>query len=87
MASQTILHDCEPEELARLIADAVADELRKVLEQKQRPRLVDRVEMAELATVSVTTLDGLVSAGKVPSVLIGRRRLFEPGKVIAALSN
>jgi len=39
---------------------------------------LDRHEAARLLSVSVRTLDQLVADGKVPSKLIGNRRLFSP---------
>jgi hypothetical protein len=41
--------------------------------------------MARLANIGVCTLDRLVSAKRIPSVLVGRRRLFDPDPVIAAI--
>jgi len=48
--------------------------------------LVDRPAMARLANIGTATLDRLVSSNRIPSVLIGRRRLFDPDPVIAALT-
>ena len=39
----------------------------------------------QLDGIGTATLDKLVSEQSIPSVLVGRRRLFEPSKVIAAL--
>ena len=81
-----ILRDCDPAELRDAITKAVAAELLKILADASAPRLVDRLKMAELAGIGTATLDNLVSAGKVPSVTVGRRRLFEPRQVIDAMT-
>lgn len=72
-----------PQELDRL-ADAVADRLAAKL--LDRPRLVDRVELARELGVSVPTIERLCAAGSIPVVRMGRRVLFDPAAVIAARS-
>lgn len=82
-----LLRDTEPDALASVVAEIVMDRLRPLLSEAREPRLVDRYRMAELLSVSVPKLDRLVSEGVIPSKLIGKRRLFEPAAVIAAVPN
>ena len=82
-----LFRDTDPDEFRRQLAAEIADQVRAVLADRFEPRLVPRCRMAELASIGTATLDNLVTAGKVPSVLIGRRRLFEPAKVIEALAS
>ncbi len=49
--------------------------------------LVSKSEIAKATTLSVRTLDKLVAAGKIPSVRVGTRRLFDPEAVTAALKS
>lgn len=48
-------------------------------------RLVNRQTMAQLVSISLPTLDRLVSSGEIPSMQVGTRRLFDPDAVVAAL--
>lgn len=66
----------ELEHLACLVADKLA----------KRPRLVDRVELRSLLGVGESTLDRLTKRGEIPSIRVGRRVLFDPDAVIAALT-
>lgn len=69
------------------LADAVA--LRLV---EQMPKaaptdtLVDEPKMAEICNVSQPTLQRMRTADKVPFVQLGRRILYRPEQVIAALT-
>lgn len=72
--------------LADMLADVVAKRVEAVLASRQR-RLVDRPTMAELANIGTATLDRLVAAKQIPSVLVGKRRLFDPDRVIDALAS
>lgn len=80
-----ILRDVDPEQLRAEIVSEVINALRPLLAEASEPRLVDGYRMAELASVSRPTIDRAVRDGLIPSVLMGRRRLFEPRKVIDAL--
>lgn len=81
-----ILRDIDPEQLRRdIVADVVAS-MREILAEQSQPRMVDRPRQAELLSMSLPTLDRLVSEDQIPSVTVGTRRLFVPEKVIAALS-
>lgn len=82
-----LLRDTDPDELrAAIVADLLA-ELRPLLAESSDPRLVGGDRMAELAGVSRPTIDRAVRDGLVPSVMIGRRRLFDPQRVIDSLAS
>ncbi len=85
MSEIIIMKRADIEDLARSIADVVAMRLEPLLETRQR-RLVDRIAMARMANIGTATLDRLVTSKRIPSVLINRRRLFDPDAVIMALN-
>ena len=66
-------------ELADAVADRVADRL------ANRPRLVDRVELANQLGVSVPTVDRLRASGRIPEIKIGSRIQFDIEAVLNAL--
>lgn len=68
-----------PAELDRL-AESIADRL------ANRPRLVDRVELARTLGLSVPTIERYTRSGKIACVRIGRRVLYAPDAVIESLS-
>ena len=84
MSKSLILEHVDVDVLAMRVADIVSKRMESVLGNRER-RLVDRPAMARLANIGVCTLDRLVSAKRIPSVLVGRRRLFDPDPVIAAI--
>jgi excisionase family DNA binding protein len=47
--------------------------------------LTDKPGLAKALTISIRSIDKLVSAGKIPSIRVGTRRLFDPEEVTAAL--
>jgi excisionase family DNA binding protein len=51
------------------------------------PLLVDCVELAPLLSVSVETVKRYTKCGRIPCVRIGRRVLYQPEAVIAALAD
>lgn len=69
-----------------MVAAAVARAMEPLLAQSAEPRLVDRVRMAELLSISTPKLDTMTTAGEIPSVKVGRRRLYQPAAVIDALA-
>lgn len=73
--------------LVASITAAVMKELRPTLSASSSPMLVDGDEMARLASVSPQLIDKLRAAGTIPSVMAGRRRLYQPDAVIDALAN
>ncbi|WP_237607401.1 DNA-binding protein [Roseimaritima sediminicola] len=81
-----LLRDTDADALAAMIAAAVADAVRPLLAESAEPRLVDRERMAALLSISVPKLDTMTAAGTIPSVSVGRRRLYQPAAVIDALS-
>ena len=81
------LQGIAPAELRAEITAEVIAALRLMLAEANEPRLVDGDRMAELIDVSRPTIDRAVRDGTIPSVKIGRRRLFEPRAVIDALAN
>lgn len=85
MSRSMILENLDADELVEKIAAAVVERVRDILTEAQQPRLADRRQMAMLAGVSEPTLDRLVRAERVPSILVGSRRMFRPTAVIAAL--
>ncbi len=85
MAESLIFKHADVESLAIALADNIAKRIEPMLVARQR-RLVDRPTMAELANIGTATLDRLVASKRVPSVLVGTRRLFDPDRVIDALS-
>lgn len=74
-----------PYKLIEAITAAVVAELRPMIEASTEPMLVDGDRMAELVGISRPNLDRLRAAGIVPSVSVGRRRLYRPDAVVAAL--
>lgn len=76
--------------IARL-ADAVVDRLAVTLRQTQAPQmpdgLLDEPAMAERLHISQQTLQRRRKAGDVPFVSCGRRVLYRPDDVIAALKS
>jgi hypothetical protein len=80
-----ILKNVDVDSLALALADIIAKRIEPMLVAQQR-RLVDRPTMAKLANIGTATLDRLVASKRIPSVLIGSRRLFAPDLVIEALT-
>jgi len=85
MSESLIFKHADVESLANALADAVAKRIAPLLAERQR-QLVDRPTMAKLTNIGTATLDRLVAANIIPSVLVGRRRLFDPDAVIDALN-
>ncbi len=85
MSKLIAIEHSDVDSLANAVADVIAKRIEPMLVARQR-RLVDRPTMAELANIGTATLDRLVSSKRVPSVLIGKRRLFDPDKVIDSLA-
>lgn len=85
MAETLMLKAADIDALADTLAEVIAKRVEAVLVSRQR-RLVDRPTMAELANIGTATLDRLVAAKQIPSVLVGKRRLFDPDRVIDALA-
>lgn len=81
-----ILRDIDPDALRRDIVDEVVTAMRELMTEHAEPRTVDRQRMAELLGISLPTLDREATEGRIPSIKIGTRRVFEPRKVIDALS-
>lgn len=85
MSTNIILQGVSVDELTAHITAAVMAELRPALTESTGPMLVDGDRMAELLGVSRPHVDRLRAAGTIPSVMIGRRRLYRPDAVIDAL--
>ncbi|TWU33886.1 helix-turn-helix domain-containing protein [Novipirellula artificiosorum] len=79
------LQDIDPDEFRRAIVSDVMRQLGSLLHESSEPRLVDGDRLAELLGVSRCSVDRLRADGKIPSVMIGRRRLYRPDAAIAAL--
>lgn len=73
------------------IAEAVADRLAEIQRSTQQPSvpdgLVDEPEMAKRLNISQQSLQRRRKAGVVPHVPCGRRVLYRPDDVIAALKS
>ena len=80
-----LLRDTDRADLVREITAEVVAAIRPLLAETQEPRLVDRHRMADLLGISVPMLDRLTSEAVIPSVMAGRRRLYEPRRVIDAM--
>ena len=83
--------DTSLDALLDVIVDRLADAVAVRLEAKQdkpaeRDGLVDEPAMADLAGVSPQTLQRQRKAGEVPFVRMGRRVLYRPADVFAALT-
>lgn len=75
-----------PRELDEL-ADRIAERLAERMGRNDGARLVDRVALAERLGVSVPTIERRQAAGELPCIRVGRRVLYDPAVVIAALSS
>ncbi len=82
-----LLRDTDPADFTEQIAAEFEALLRRVLAESTQPKLVDRNELARLLGVSIQTINRLVKDRMIPSVRIGKRRLFEARKVIDALTD
>jgi hypothetical protein len=85
VSKSLILEHADVDVLAMKVADVVTHRVESILGNRER-RLVDRPAMARLANIGTATLDRLVTAKRIPSILVGRRRLFDPDAVVDALS-
>ena len=81
-----ILDGLSRDELIRETVAAVVEALRPMLEQQPEPMLVDGDRMAEMLSISRSNIDRLRASSQIPSVMVGKRRLYEPQKVIDALA-
>jgi len=81
-----LLSGVDRDELIDELVDRLVQALRPVICESSEPLLVDGDRMAELAGVSRPTIDRLRADGSIPSILVGRRRLYSPPDVIDALS-
>ena len=84
---KVLLLNTSPEALQTNIAAAVVAAIKPIISIANEPRLVDGIRLAELLSISKPTVDRLVRDRKIPSVKVGRRRLFDPRAVIARLSS
>ena len=78
----TISASVSTEDRAAIVRDVV-DALRPLLEA--RPKLVDVEVLALQLGLSIATLDRLRRSGKIPSLKLGSRRLYDPEAVLIAL--
>lgn len=83
----TMIESIDADALVACVAAAVVALMIPELGRSTAPMLVDRDEMARLASVSPQMIDKLRSAGTIPSVMAGRRRLYRPDAVIDALAS
>ncbi|QDV56393.1 helix-turn-helix domain-containing protein [Rosistilla oblonga] len=79
------LQHVDPDQFRKDIVADVIEAIAPLLADNREPRLVDRQRMADLLNVSLPHLDCQIRDGLIPSKLIGKRRLFDPAEVIAAL--
>ena len=87
MSESLILKSADVDALANVLAAMVVKRLEPLLLSGRQQKLVDRPTMATMLGISVPMLDRLVASKRVPSVLVGVRRLFEPDRVVAALGD
>lgn len=73
-------------DLVDQIAEAVAGRISADSTQEPTGELVDEPTMAKRLGISQPTLQRQRTAGKVPFVRLGRRILYAPSKVTAALN-
>jgi hypothetical protein len=85
MVETLMLKPADLEALAKMLVDRIEQQIGPKLVARQRC-LVDRTAMAKRAGIGTATLDRLVASKRVPSVLVGTRRLFDPDRVIDALA-
>ncbi len=85
-----IIHQATAEHLIRQIADELFTLIKPYLSQSSEgdggPKLLNRKDMAATLSMSVSTLDRLVSRGQIPYVKVGRTRKFSPEAVFSALA-
>lgn len=84
-SSEIILQGVSLDDLTATITAAVVEQLKPLLAESTAPLLVDGQEMARLLTVSVNSVDRSRANGTIPSMRIGKRRLYDPHAVVAAL--
>lgn len=71
-------------QLGEEIAESLSIELGRIARRPEK--LVSRDEMAELAAISVTSLDRLVSESQISSAKpVGGRRVFDPRQALAEI--
>ena len=63
-----------------LLADMVAERVKK------QPRVLDKRELAEKISISVSTIERLMAEKRIPFIKANRRVLFDIEAVVAALS-
>lgn len=74
----------ELEQFAERVASIVAAKL-KARTVAPAPLLIDKHELAKRTTLSVSTIERRVKDGTLPAVRSGRRLMFSPDAVLAAL--
>ncbi|TWU38983.1 hypothetical protein Q31b_40610 [Novipirellula aureliae] len=84
MSNVTITTVLSDDDRAAIVHDVIAA-FRQIMAEAQEPRLVDGDRLAELLEVSRPTVDRNRADGVIPSITIGRRRLYRPDAVIDAL--
>jgi excisionase family DNA binding protein len=76
----TTMTPAELLELADLVADRLADRLRR------SPLLITKEELSERTTLSLSTIERRVKDGTLPAVKTGHRVLISPDAVIESLT-
>jgi excisionase family DNA binding protein len=68
--------------------EALADRVAAIVAAKlaAAPLFIDKFELAKRTTLSVSTIERRVKDGTLPAVKSGRRLMFSPDAVVAALS-
>lgn len=84
-----MLTEREIDAIAKRIVDAVLERISQTVSHTQKVgrELVSRKLMAKRLGVSLTTLDRLTSEKRIPSVMVGRRRKFDPALVMDVAGN
>lgn len=86
MADNFILRDFDPDDFRRELVKELAAQIVQIMAAHE-PGLKDRQGAAEQLGIGVATLDKLVAEGRIPSILAGRRQLFDVRECIEAMRN
>jgi excisionase family DNA binding protein len=92
MMSQTVLTTFEPPQFSELMRTVIKEELQKLIPQLQQfkepeKEYITRAEVCTKLSISLGTLHTATKAGKIKSHRIGRRVLYKPAEVNAAIQS
>jgi excisionase family DNA binding protein len=89
---QTVMTTFEPPQFSELMREVVKEELQKIIPQLQQfkepeKEYLTRAEVCTKLSISLGTLHTATKAGKIKSHRIGRRVLYKPDEVNAAIQS